>query len=169
MATNNRIKEYIAKAIGIVILALLVGVSFFSTCIGDTDSSRDGANYYDTRLKYNKYNYDVVKQCLPNAEPNTEEAGIVKYIETFEDKGEALNTFRNVINKIGEVHAKEKIRPRYGNGNKLFFVCYGKEWSVIAEYSSLKVKGNFEFYSVVVEYVDTESYDWDYLSSQIEQ
>lgn len=160
--TNETIKEWIGKILGILFFGCLACYSFFSTCVGKVDTNGQGTNYQECQMLRNENSHVVARECLPNAKPSRERAGGVVYRETYEDEDEALDVFWNIIEKIGKHHAGGKVKTNYGHRDEMYFVCYGEGQSIIATYREYK-----KFYAVSIQYVDTEKYDWDYLSSRI--
>ena len=146
---------------------LLIIIAFGSTCVG-TIGTGNGGNYQDVKMTANFKSHEVAKLCLPNAEPNTEEQGIVRYTDTYEERDAAEQKFMQIIDKIGDVHVQDKIKVKYNRTSEKYFVCYGDEMSIIVSYRKYDISYNdFTFYAVTMQYVDTESYDWGYLDSRI--
>lgn len=146
---------------------LLMIIAFGSTCVG-TIGSGNGGNYQDVRMKANFRSHEVAKVCMPDAETDREEEGIVSYVATFEERDVAEDKFIQIIRKIEEVHVREKIKAKYSNASEKYFVCYGDEMSIIVTFRKYAIsKHDFTFYSVRMEYVDTDTYDWEYLDRRI--
>ena len=146
---------------------VLMIIAFGSTCVG-TIGSGNGGNYQDVKMTANFNSQEVAKRCLPDAEPNTEELGVVRYTDTFEERNAAEEKFKQIIDMIGEVHVQDKIRVKYNQASEKYFVCYGDEMSIIVSYRKYDVSyGDLTFYAVSMQYVDTESYDWGYMDSLI--
>lgn len=146
---------------------LLMIIAFGSTCVGTIRGGK-GGNYQDVKMTANFKSHVVAKVCLPNAEANTEEPGIVRYTDTFEERNAAEDKFMQIIDKIGELHVQDKIKVKYDHSSEKYFVCYGDEMSIIVSYKKYDVSyGDFTFYAVTIQYVDTDSYDWGYLDSRI--
>lgn len=160
--TTDTIKEWIGKILGTLFFASLACYSFFSTCVVKVDTNGQGTNYQDCHMLRNENSHVVARECLPNAKPSRERAEWVVYRERYEYEDEALDVFRNIIEKIGKHHAGGKVKTNYSHRDEMYFVCYGEEQSIIATF-----REHEKFYAISIQYVDTEKYDWDYLSSRI--
>lgn len=147
----------------IVIGAIVIAI-FLLFNIGSIDSS--GINFQEVQMRANEGNKYIAQQYMPNAEPSYEEDGVVRYVETFDYKEDADDLFLKLVEMVNNLHSGEKIK-KYGNHTQRYFLCYGREQSILVSQRGYKVKGGFEFYSVSMEYLETESYDWDYLDSRI--
>lgn len=157
----DKIKEWAKKlGIGSVIVVLI-----YITCIGKTHKSGHGANYTECKMLNNEGSDYVASVCLPNSQYREEENRRV-YVETYEEEDVARKVFREIVEKICSHHGNNE-RVSYGHRDEMIFVCYGSRESIVVDYHDLTLRGGKKIYCINIEYVDTEAYDWDYLSSRI--
>ena len=160
MKGMEKIKEW-AKKIAIAIVAVILFLFF---CVGRIEVN--GTNFQEVQMRANEGSKYVAQRYMPNAEPNYEEDGIVRYIETFEDKEKADELFLKLVEMVNNLHSGEKIN-RYGNHAERYLLCYGREQSILVSQREYKRRGSTMFYAVSMQYIETESYDWDNLTSRI--
>ena len=156
----KKITEWIKKicfAIGAIIVFLLFNVG----TIGG-----EGDNFQEVKMKTNEGSMLVAQKYMPNAEPNYEESGVIRYVETFDEEDDADKLFLKLVEEVNNLHSGEKIK-KLGSNTERYFLCYGRESSILISQKEYAVKKDFSFYSVSIQYIETESYDWDYLTSRI--
>ena len=158
----EKIKELLKK----IAIALALVVAFFAYCVGNIGSG--GVNFQEIPLRANKSSHYVAQRYLPDAEPNAERGGITRYTETFDDKAEADELFDDIIEVVNNLHSGEKLK-RYGDYPEKILLCYGDENSIIVSQRDYKTKGGLTFSAITIEYVETDSYDWDYLTKRIKE
>lgn len=159
----GKIKEWAGKIPCAIIVAIALGYSIFTTCVGKSDPGGDGANYQDARMRINEYSYVVAQVCMPQVKPDYKPYGVVVFSHDFKNERDANGMFYHIIDKISEHHTNGRLKAKYGNRQEKFFVCYGESRSIIVTCVRMKAS----LYSVSIEYAKTESYDWDYLSNRI--
>lgn len=159
----KKLKEILVTIGGYIFVAVL----FLLNCL-ECDTNEKG-NFYDCRMTKNKYARLVAQKCMPDADPITEEEGVVLYITTFdeEEKEDADKMFYSIIKNICDYHVGKQVKVDYGNHSEKIFLCYDEDISILVWYKKINTKFDYSFYAIDIEYVDTDLYDWDYLSSRI--